>query len=196
MTGEELYQLGKGSPAAQACIPLEMGHTAPRILFCGEWQAQIWYYRTDYMDKSVFAPAFTLVLELPAGNAVRMEKLEGRLRCLGAAPEVVDPEYYQRLHSYLDQCAALMDQPIPEEGQLTKLEAEWYGLLPEVMKGWFAGRLPETGEVSEIVQTEPEPASENLAQYWKNQMEKAVKLGDEKMFREAQQSYLKAMKKK
>lgn len=193
MTGQELYQLGKGSPAAQACIPLSFSHTPPRIFYEGTWLAEFWYYAVDYNEESVFEPQFYLLLELPWGNPVQMRRLSGSCRCLGPAPELVREEYYREMNRYLDACAELLAEDTPTEERIKALMQVWLAGQPQVLSKWLSRLEFSTQPPLQKTQPAPEQPAEDLVSYWKHEMANAVKSGDAQKTQEAQQQLLKAM---
>lgn len=193
MTGQELFQLGKGSPAAQACIPLNFSHTPPRIFFEGTWLAEFWYYAVDYNEEAIFEPQFYLLLELPGGNPVQMRRLSGHCHCLGPAPEVVSEGYYREMNRYLDACAELLAEDAPTKERVEALMQVWLANQPEVLGNWLSRQPFSTQAPPPIIQSVPELPAEDLVSYWKQEMAKAVKNGDTQKIQEAQQQLLKAM---
>lgn len=196
MTGQELYQLGKESPAGKACIPLNFSHTPPRIFYEGTWLAEFWYYVVDYNDESIFEPQFYLLLELPSGNPVRMQRLSDQCCCLGPAPEVVTEEYYQRMNRYLDACAGLLREDSLSDGQMEALHQQWLTGQPQVLGRWLSRQNFTAQARPQGKQPAAEHSAEDLVAYWKQEMAKAVKAGDTQRINETQQQLLKAMQRR
>ena len=196
MTGRELYQLGKESPAGKACIPLNFSHTPPRIFHEGTWLAEFWYYVVDYNDESIFEPQFYLLLELPSGNPVQMRRLSDQCRCLGPAPEVVTEDYYHQMNRYLDACAELLKEESPGEGQVEALTQQWLDSQPQSLSRWLSRQ--DFTEQTPVQSTQPvsEQPAEDLVAYWKQEMAKAVHSGDPQRINETQQQLLKAMQRR
>lgn len=196
MTGRELYQLGKESPAGKACIPLNFSHTPPRIFHEDTWLAEFWYYVVDYHDESIFEPQYYLLLELPSGNPVRMQRLLDECRCLGPGPEVVTEDYYQQMNRYLDACAELLQEESPSDGQVEALLQQWLGGQPQVLEQWLSRQNFTTQAPPQRKETISEPSVEDLVAYWKQEMAKAVKAGNTQRINETQQQLLKAMQRR
>ena len=196
MTGQELYTLGKDSPAGNACIPLNFSHTPPRIFWADAWLAEFWYYAVDYNEVALFEPQYYLLLELPSGHPVRMQRLSTRCRCLGPAPEVISKEYYLRMNQYLEECANLLAEEMPTEDQMQALFQQWMAIQPQALGQWLS--LQDFGNPVEPQrkQADTQPAAEDLISYWKQEMAKAVKAGDTQKIDEAQQQLLKAMQRR
>ena len=196
MTGQELYRLGKESPAGKACIPLNFSHTPPRIFFENTWLAEFWYYAVDYDEESVFAPQYYLLLELPSGNPVRMLRLSEQCRCLGPAPEVITEDYYQRMNRYLDNCAELLQEASPDNAQIDALLQQWLAGQPQALEQWLSRQNFTTQVPSVRKQPASEQSAEDLVAYWKQEMAKAVREGDTQRINETQQQLLKAMQRR
>ena len=196
MTGQELYSLGKNSPAGKACIPLNYIHTPPRIFREDTWMAEFWYYVVDYDDESVFEPQFYLLLELPSGNPVRMQRLSTRCCCLGPAPEVVTEDYYQQMNRYLDDCAGILQEDSPDSSRIEALLQQWFACQPQVMTQWLSRQDFTTQTPAQRTQPASEQSAEDLVTYWKQEMAKAVKAGDTQRINETQQLLLKAMQRR
>jgi len=193
MTAQELYQMGKESPAGKACIPLNFCHTPPRIFYEGTWLAEFWYYVVDYNEESVFEPQFYLLLDLPSGNPVRMRRLSDQCRCLGPAPEVVKEDYYQNINRYLDACVGLLQEDSPTGDRIEALLQQWLASQPQVMGQWLSRQDFTTQAPPQRTQPASEQPSEDLVTYWKQEMANAVKAGDTQRISETQQQLLKAM---
>ena len=196
MTGQELYSLGKNSPAGKACIPMNYSHTPPRVFWEDTWLAEFWYYAVDYNDESVFEPQFYLLLELPSGNPVRMQRLSNRCCCLGPAPEVVTEDYYLSMNRYLDDCAEILQEAAPDVSRIEALLQQWIGCQPQVMAQWLSRQDFTTQAPIQRTQPAPEQAAEDLVAYWKQEMTKAVQAGDPQRIHETQQQLLKAMQRR
>ena len=196
MTGQELYSLGKNSPAGKACIPLNFSHTPPRIFREGTWMAEFWYYAVDYNDESVFEPQFYLLLELPSGNPVQMRRLSDQCRCLGPAPEVVPEDYYQQINRYLDDCAELLKEKNPGNDQLEAMTQQWLAVQPRLLSRWLARQNFTAQAPVQRMQPASEQPAEDLVAYWKQEMAKAVQSGDPHRIDKAQQQLLKAMQRR
>lgn len=196
MTGRELYQLGKESPAGKACVPLNFSHTPPRIFYEDTWLAEFWYYVVDYNDESVFEPQYYLLLELPSGNPVRMQRLSDQCRCLGPAPEVVKEDYYQQMNRYLDDCAGILLEDSPDGSRIEALLQQWLACQPRVMAQWLSRQNFTTQGPPQREQPVSEQSAEDLVAYWKQEMAKAVKAGDSQLINETQQQLLKAMQRR
>lgn len=196
MTGTELYQLGKESPAGMACIPMNFSHTPPRIFYEGAWMAEFWYYAVDYNDESVFEPQYYLLLELPSGHPVQMQRLSRQCVCLGPAPEVVTEEYYQRMNRYLDACAALLEDQTPTAAQAEDLMRQWLAIQPSAMGQWLSRQNFTTQAPLQRKQEALARSAEDLVAYWKQEMAKAVREGDAQRINETQQQLLKAMQRR
>lgn len=193
MTAQELYQLGKESPAGKACIPLNFSHTPPRIFYEDTWLAEFWYYVVDYNDESIFEPQYYLLLELPSGNPVRMQRLSDDCRCLGPGPEVVTEDYYHQMNRYLDDCAGILQEDSPDGSRIEALLQQWFACQPQVMAQWLSRQDFTTQAPAQRTPPASEQSAEDLVAYWKQEMTKAVQAGDPQRINETQQQLLKAM---
>lgn len=186
MTREELYQLGKESPAAVACIPLNFIPTAPKLLFDNGWRAEFWYYMVQYHDQSVFAPQYRMILRVPSANPTELQELSEATVCIGGAPEIVTAEFYELQNDYLDRCAAALEKDIPAEGELEELEAAWRRALPACLAAWF--------EEGGTVPPDTLPPPENLREYWERELASAIRSDDTQRILKAQGELQKAMR--
>ena len=196
MTGQELYQLGKESPAGKACIPLNFVHTPPRLFFDGTWRAEFWYYVVNYDDEAVFQPQYYLHLELPSGHPVQMQRLSEQRICLGPAPEVIKDNYYQQVNQYMDACAELLQYKSADKIQIEALLQQWLAVQPQVLGKWLSQQHFTSQEPVQKQEMTPETPAEDLVAYWKQEMTKAVKAGDPQRINETQQQFLKAMQRR
>lgn len=140
MTEKNLIQLGKSSPAARACIPMEFEPTAPLISWDNGWIAEFWYYFTDVVNQAIYMPQYYLALDLPGGNPIKMERLTDDFCCLGAASELVDNGYYGRQNEYLKNCVALIKKGMPSQEDVLKLQELWIESLPQILKNVLEGK--------------------------------------------------------
>ena len=186
MTGEELYRLGKESPAAIACIPLNFIPTVPKLLFDNGWRAEFWYYMAQYHDQSLFAPRYRMVLRIPSANSTELWELSEVTECIGGAPEIVTAEFYEVQNDYLDRCAATLEKDVPAEEELEELEAAWRRALPVCLAAWF--------EEGGTVQTGTFPPPENLREYWERELASAIQSDDTQRILDAQGALQKAIR--
>ena len=150
----------------------------------------------DYDDESVFEPQFYLLLELPSGNPVRMQRLSPRCRCLGPAPEVVTEDYYLHMNRYLEECVTLLSEESPTDDQMEALLQHWLKIQPRVLGQWLSSQDLANPAAPQMKQSGDQPLAEDLVSYWKQEMAKAVKAGDSPRINEAQQQLLKAMQRR
>lgn len=172
MKGKEIYALGKESPAADAIIPLVFTHTAPRIRFKGDWQAEFWYFFKD--ADTIFAPQFYMVLKIPSGHLVAFQTLEGD-ELLGSASETNSQQFYDALNRYLELC----DRVVLEEKFLRKLAEEWLTTLPRALRNWFQNLQPSEFVLEKKTNSSREILAEKLAE--------AIRAGDGAAIRKIQQ---------
>lgn len=196
MTGQQIYQLGKSSVAAKACIPLEFMHTPPRISFDGGWIAEFWYYTTNNRDQALYEPQYYMALELPSGHPIKMLRIRKKAVCMGSAPELVTQGYYTKLNAYLESCTQLTQESTPDAGEITELQEQWLEVQPAILTAW----LEENKEGKQLVE-EPAahkpgtaPVPEDMVSYWKQEMAKAIREGNSQALRKAQQEMEKAKK--
>lgn len=194
MTGTQLMQLGKSSPAARSCIPLNMDVTAPRLRYDNGWVAEFWYYASDYRNQSVGIPQFYLALELPAAHPVRFTRISRTACCLGQAPELARQEFYTAMQAYLERAAQAVKQGLPDQKLLDSLEEEWLRIQPAPLNRWLTENREKTEPVSQAPTKQPgqAPAPENLVEYWKREMTRAIRAGDSQSAKRAQQEMNKA----
>lgn len=177
MTSKSIFELGKSSPAAKACIPLEFEPTVPLISKNKGWIAEYWYFFTEISDQAIYVPQYYLALEIPGGNSIKMERLSEDVCCLGAAPELIDNEYYNKQNLYLEECAKLMQKSDPTSEEILALQRLWLDCLPAKLKTVLKDRsaFPSYRECSEI---KSEYIPESLIDVLKLEMAKAIQKGD------------------
>lgn len=196
MTGKELMYQAKSCPAATSCVPLNFIPTAPRMGYQDGWTAEFWYYTADYRQLSVNLPMYYLELELPGFHPTAFRRLRKVSACLGQAAEIADKSFYTRQNEYLERCAQLVNNGAPSAQALQELERSWLDIQPEKLKVWLMEHLDGVQPASEVCQKPgkaPEP--QNLVEYWKQEMAKAIRAGDTQRAKLAQLEMNKAAKK-
>ncbi len=197
MTGQQIYQLGKSSPAARACIPLEFSPTAPLLSFCNGWIAEFWYYFANVQSQSLSEPQYYLALELPSGHPTKMLQLRETPAHIGNAPELITQEYYKKINDYLAFCAHQLENPIPSGEVISALHEQWLATLPAALRQWFdeseGAMQPPQPHAPSVPPATPVP--EDPVHHWKKEMAKAIQEGDPQAVRKAQQEMKKANKK-
>lgn len=186
MTGEELYRLGKESPAAVACIPLNFIPTVPKLAFDNGWQLEFWYYMFQYHDQSVFAPQYHMVLRFPSAIPVQMQELSDTSVCIGSAPEIVTVAFCEKQNGYLDRCAAAVEKDMSLPGEPEELETVWRQTLPACLGTWFdkGGKL----------WNDMLPPPKNLRAYWERELAEAIRCDNTERILNAQQELQKAVR--
>lgn len=190
MNAEELYELASESPAGQACVPINLQHTAPRLVWREGWTAEFWYYREDD-NGGVFAPRYYMSFRLPGGAPLEFRTLEGGPVCLGPAPELLDPAYWDSVNRYLEDCAGLTEAP--EEALCRTLAERWSSTLPSPLREWMRVRELEAAGVP-TARAAGEPVPGDLPGYWKGQMEAALKAGDKTAYDRAKEQYARTVR--
>lgn len=182
MIGQEIYQLGKMSLAAKACIPLNFEHTVPRLSWQEGWVAEFWYYSMDNSNMALFEPQFYMALELPGGHPVKMYRLQKNSVCIGEAPELAGEPFYIAQNRYLERCSEVLKEEEPDTGILSELEGLWLEVQPAALQKWlqtYTGKetlLDKPADEEEKSRKAVPP--ENLAEYWKREMARAIREGD------------------
>ncbi len=195
MTEAFLTELGKSSSAVNACIPLNMNATKPRLQYQECWIAEYWYYASDYQDQSVCAPMYYMAFELPSGHPLCFCRLQKTRVCLGKEPAIITNDFYARENSYMKHCVEAVNSGSVSQADLDSLEEEWLGTLPAPLKDWI-GENKST--LRYILESETKDSSQpkNLTEYWKLRMADAIRMGDSAGAKEAQKELNKVTKTK
>ena len=194
MTGEQLYQMAKSSPAAQACIPLNFEACAPRIRYKTGWIAEFWYYFSNINDGSIFYPQYYLAIDVPSGAPVQMLRLHESNACMGPAPELITTSFYENQLRYLEKCANLMEKGMPTQSDLEELEREWHAVHPKCLADWLCECNYEPICSSASPTTENHKTPCNLTEYWRREMAIAIRAGDSSAAQKAKLEMEKAAK--
>lgn len=219
MTANEIYSLGKESPAT-AQVPLSLVHTAPHLTFDGHWCAEFLYFLQKFngVAITVSAPRLLLTFELPSKKLLIRESLNSAGRkMLGSAPELTCAEFYATLNNYLDFCERVTSA-VPDAKILATVDALWQKTLPRVLFQWLDNKnffeeafimknlselnvdVQETHENAENTEVQETPAdgkevAEHLgysSDYYQWEMANAIKSGNQIAYDYAKRNYANA----
>lgn len=135
-TGEDLYNLGRFSPAAQAVVMRGLEPLPPRLLDEDGLMAEFWYCTENAKEVGC-----RILFRLPEGVPAEIETWQIPRLNQGTWTQAFTPAFFHLGADYLESCIWLMERGVLWSADLEDLEEEWYGCIPDAFKLWL-GRLP------------------------------------------------------
>ena len=164
MTGDDLYEYGRKSEPAMACIPKELVQSLPRLeRIHGRIVVQYWYYFRNVAYPFPYDhPLYYAAFDIHENRLVEMKALTDSHRFMQSWQDMVTYSPRMREVKYLEYCAGLLDRGDITEEEIIKTQAMW---LDAQAKDIFSELYYTSGIRPEAVQKLISPEMADTSRY-------------------------------
>lgn len=175
MTADELYEYGRESKPARACIPRELVQSLPRLeRIHGRIVVQYWYYfRNASFPWPYDKPLYYAAFDLHKNRLVEMKALTDSHKFMQSWLDLVTYHPQMREVTYLEYCAGLLERGDITEEEIIRTQAMWLDAQAKDIFGELyaaSGVRPEA--VQRLISPEMADSSRYILRIWSMESDK------------------------